>query len=102
VLGRRPCRAEAAVLDEKAWLLRFSAEGRDRLLIVNLGLDLSLAPIAEPLLAPAPDYDWQLLWSSEDPLYGGVNVPLPGKDGIWCVPGQSAIVLASAPTDAHG
>jgi maltooligosyltrehalose trehalohydrolase len=103
VLGQRPCRADGAVIREAAWLLRFVAEtGQDRLLIVNLGLDLPLAPIPEPLLAPPAGQDWRLLWSSEDPSYGGGGPPLPGKDGVWCVPGQSALVLASHPRASDG
>jgi maltooligosyltrehalose trehalohydrolase len=95
VLGRRPCSAKGAVVSENAWLLRYGAEtGQDRLLIVNLGADLALAPIAEPLLAPVAGQGWRSLWSSEDVRYGGAGVPLPGKDGVWTVPGQSALLLA--------
>ena len=102
VLGQRPCRVEGAVISDTAWMLRYAAEaGRDRLLIVNLGADLSLA-IPEPLLAPVAGHDWRLLWSSEDPRYGGSGIPLPSEDGVWHVPGQSALLLASnqrAPRD---
>jgi maltooligosyltrehalose trehalohydrolase len=103
VLGCRPCRAEGAVISENAWLLRYTAMmGQDRLLIVNLGADLPLAPIAEPLLAPVARQGWRLLWSSEDPRYGGSGIPLPSEDSVWHVPGQSALLLASdqrAPRD---
>lgn len=103
VLGCRPCRAEGAVISENAWLLRYTAMmGQDRLLIVNLGADLPLAPIAEPLLAPVARQGWRLLWSSEDLRYGGSGIPLPSEDSVWHVPGQSALLLASdqrAPRD---
>ena len=44
VLGRRPARVDGAVLGARAWVLRFFAQGADRLLIVNLGPDLTLRP----------------------------------------------------------
>jgi maltooligosyltrehalose trehalohydrolase len=100
VLGDRSYRVEGAVLTNEAWLLRYIVEkGQDRLLIVNLGIDLSLTYIAEPLLAPPVGRDWHLLWSSEDPRYGGSGVPLPIKEGIWGVPGRSALLLAAESQD---
>ena len=55
-----------------AFVLRYlgGADG-DRLLIVNLGCDLDLAPMPEPLLAPPPTAAGGVLWSSESPTYGG-------------------------------
>ena len=62
-----------------AWMLRFFADDAagsgDRLLLVNLGTDLTLAPMPEPLLAPLEDQAWQILWSSEQPAYGGGGTP---------------------------
>jgi maltooligosyltrehalose trehalohydrolase len=96
VLSRRPCRVEGAVLADETWLLRFFAEdGRDRLLVVNLGIDLPLAPIPEPLLAPVAGRRWRLLWSSEHPRYGGDGIPPPAEDGVWHVPGRSTLLLAA-------
>ena len=70
--GRRPARVDGAVIGEHAWMLRFFAEdaagNADRLLLVNLGRDLTLAPMPEPLLAPPEDRAWQILWSSEQPV----------------------------------
>src|SRR3954465_2340384 len=67
VLRRRPARVDGAVIGEHAGVWRFfagaSAEGADRLLIVNLGTDLTLAPMPEPLLAPLEDQAWRILWS---------------------------------------
>jgi maltooligosyltrehalose trehalohydrolase len=103
VLGQRPCRAEGAVVRENAWLLRYvAATGQDRLLIVNLGSDLPLASIAEPLLAPVVGQGWRLLWSSEDARYGGSGVPPPDQNGVWRVPGQSALLLAADERVPHG
>jgi maltooligosyltrehalose trehalohydrolase len=75
----------------------------DRLLIVNLGPDLRRASFAEPLLAPPPDREWDIIWSSEDPRYGGMGTPAlwqqeDRKDGGWSMPGESAIVLSPSRT----
>jgi maltooligosyltrehalose trehalohydrolase len=86
---------DGAVLAEAALALRFFGEGgRDRLLLLNLGRDLPLAGWAEPLLAASGGSRWALLWSSEDPRYGGGGTPEPARDG-GLVPGESAIVLAA-------
>ena len=66
----------------------------DRLLIVNLGADLSLRSVPEPLLAPAGGTAWELLWSSEDPAYGGMGTAPLETDDSWRIPGQAAVVLA--------
>jgi maltooligosyltrehalose trehalohydrolase len=72
VLRQRPSRIDGVALTEEAWVLRFFSEGGiDRLLIVNLGRDLLIGPAPEPLLAPVDGQAWQLLWSSEAPIYGG-------------------------------
>lgn len=66
----------------------------DRLLIVNLGRDLHLENAPEPLLAPPQDARWRLLWSSEDPRYGGWGTPPVESDEGWRVPGHAAVLLA--------
>ncbi|RPJ84642.1 MAG: malto-oligosyltrehalose trehalohydrolase, partial [Acidobacteria bacterium] len=64
-----------AVLGPEAFLLRFFGEhSDDRLLIVNFDRDVELKPAPEPLLAPPPDCEWELIWSSESPDYGGSGV----------------------------
>lgn len=86
---------DGAVLAAEAFLLRFfGGQGDDRLLLVNLGRDLPLEPAPEPLLAPPPQRGWRLLWSSEDPAYGGSGTPQPPPGRPWRVPGRAAIVLA--------
>jgi maltooligosyltrehalose trehalohydrolase len=90
-LGRR---VEGAVLREHAFALRWMEEP-ERLLIVNLGGDLALESIAEPLLAGP----WQLVWSSEDAAYGGCGTPPPeDEDGRFYVLGESAVLLAPPPS----
>jgi maltooligosyltrehalose trehalohydrolase len=99
-------RMDGAVLSDRAFLLRwFSSDPRDprsrehpaddRLLLVNLGADLSLRSAPEPLLAPATGTTWALLWSSEDPVYGGMGTAALEADNDWRIPGQAAVVLVS-------
>jgi maltooligosyltrehalose trehalohydrolase len=97
VLGRRPANIDGAVLGARVWLLRFFAEDADRLLIVNLGPDLTLRPAPEPLLAPLEGQAWKILWSSEAPEYGGVGTPPLYRRGYLRIAAESALVLAPAP-----
>jgi len=66
-------------------------------LLVNLGADLTLAPMPEPLLAPLEDQVWQVLWSTESRCYGGSGVPALYRDGSLHLPGESAMVLSPGP-----
>ena len=92
---------DGAVLAGEAFVIRFSNEsGNDRLLLVNLGLDLHLAPAPEPLLAPPEGMRWLLLWSSEDPRYGGCGTFPPESEEGWRIPGQAAVVMRPA-EDGH-
>jgi maltooligosyltrehalose trehalohydrolase len=94
---------DGAVLSSDAFVLRFfgddgGVQGDDRLLLVNLGLDLHLDPAPEPLLAPPADSEWTTQWSSENPKYGGIGMaPLdapPCDIGEnWRIPGHAAVVL---------
>ena len=92
-------RLDGAVLAAEAFVLRFFGEdGDDRLLLVNMGGDLNLTPVPEPLLAPPLGCDWRLLWSSEAPVYGGGGTPEVETDGTWHVPGHAAMVMAGTRT----
>jgi maltooligosyltrehalose trehalohydrolase len=90
---------DGAMLSSEAFLLRFFGEdGDDRLLMVNLGIDLHLDPAPEPLLAPPADCEWTILWSSENPKYGGIGTPaldspLLDSNDNWQLPGHAAVVL---------
>ncbi len=97
--SQRADRMHGAVIGDEAFLLRFfGGGGDDRLMLINLGRDLELRPAAEPLLAPPAGGDWQLLWSSEDPCYGGLGTG-PVDTHNWCIPGHAALVLRSAAAD---
>jgi len=104
---------DGAVLAAEAFVLRFfGEEGDDRLLIVNLGRDLPLSPLPEPLLAPPLGQEWRLTWSSEDAAYGGNGAPPPDARGEMLIPGHAAIVLKPSllkpsllerqPEESHG
>jgi maltooligosyltrehalose trehalohydrolase len=90
-------RPDGAVLSSTAFLLRYrGGEDGDRLLIVNLGCDLDLLPLPEPLLAPPAETEWVLQWSSASVRYGGQGrAPLP-EDHLH-VPGDTTVLLKSEP-----
>jgi maltooligosyltrehalose trehalohydrolase len=87
---------DGATLDEDVFVLRFFAgDGRDdRLLFVSLGTDKYLSPIPEPLLAPPPGAQWSVVWSSEDPRYGGGGALPVETIESWFIPGKAAFALA--------
>jgi len=83
-----------AVLGRDSFVLRFfGGLHGDRLLLVNLGRDIELRPLPEPLLAPPADAQWAFLWSSEDPRYAGSGCPPTKTDGTWKLPGHCAVVM---------
>jgi maltooligosyltrehalose trehalohydrolase len=90
---------DGAVIGPEALVLRFCGTGAgedDRLLCINLGRDLVLPSIGEPLLAPARGARWSLLWSSEAVRYGGGGTPEADTDRGWRLPGHAALVLRSS------
>ena len=107
---------DGAVMGPESLVLRFFAGGDpgdhaaastaserfrgDRLLLINLGTDLRLAPVPEPLLAPPQDMRWTVLWTSEAPDYGGSGTPPLEPEEIWYIPGHAAVVLAPASAPA--
>jgi maltooligosyltrehalose trehalohydrolase len=85
---------EGAVLGPASFLLRcFGGGGDQRLLIFNLGSDLTLIPPSEPLLAPPSGACWDVCWSSEDPRYGGSGVTVLGAEETWRITGHSATMF---------
>ena len=85
---------DGAVLGEAALVLRwFGDAGKDRLLLVNLGTDLSLEVMPEPLLAPPAGAGWTLAWSSEYARYGGGGAAAIPVHGCWTLAGHAAVVL---------
>ncbi|HEX8291949.1 MAG TPA: alpha-amylase family glycosyl hydrolase, partial [Pyrinomonadaceae bacterium] len=95
--AQEPRALDGAVLGPGAFVLRlFGVGSDDRLLVVNLGPDLSLNPAPEPLLAPPAGKVWRTLWSSEDYAYGGTGTPPVETKNNWCIPGEAAVALAPA------
>jgi maltooligosyltrehalose trehalohydrolase len=96
---------DGAVIGPHAFALRYFGEAGDRLLLVNLGLDLHLRVLPEPLLAPPQDSKWNVILSTESPRFGGSGVaPLetPAQDwrlpiANWHLPGRCAVVLDAQP-----
>jgi maltooligosyltrehalose trehalohydrolase len=104
VLGMGMQRVDGAVIAPEALLLRFFASGRgsDRLLIINLGCDLDLSPIPEPLAAPPFASHWRVAWSSESVRYGGQGTPPVAPNATWHLPGECAVLLMSKRGAAGG
>ncbi len=95
--SQRADRVYGTVLAPETFALRFMGDNDDdRLLMVNLGPDLDWSPATEPLLAPVEGQDWALLWSSEDPKYGGSGSGVLDTTH-WYFPGHAALVLTRAP-----
>jgi maltooligosyltrehalose trehalohydrolase len=87
---------DGAVLNPDTFLLRYFGENEyqdARLIIINFGIDFTLSPAPEPLLAPPEGTDWEILWSSENPRYGGAGTPPLTTDQYWRILGHSAVVL---------
>lgn len=92
-------RIDTAVLADAALFLRIitpDAAGH-RLLLVNLGRDLPMASLAQPLLAPPDAHQWSLTWSSEHPKYGGSGRYPFDPGTAWTLSGKTALVLSATP-----
>jgi maltooligosyltrehalose trehalohydrolase len=89
---------DGAVLGEQSFVLRYFGEQNDeRLLIVNLGPVQPFIPSPEPLLAPPFGFEWDLIWSSDDALYGGPGITKPISDAGWSLPAEATIALRAIP-----
>ncbi len=90
---------DGAVLGPELFVLRFGASRPEdeRLLWVNLGVDIDRGSFAEPLVAPPDGHSWTLRWSSTDATYGGYGTPPVVTDKGWRIPGHGAFVLKPVP-----
>jgi maltooligosyltrehalose trehalohydrolase len=87
---------DGAVLAQEAFALRyFAPSGDDRLVIVNFGRDFSCTPCPAPLLAAPLGREWTLIWSRDDPKYGGDGTPPPEPSTRWRIPGHATLVFAA-------
>jgi maltooligosyltrehalose trehalohydrolase len=79
-------------------MLRFFGKGNDdRLLLVNFGYRSVISPAPEPLLAPPPDSEWEMLWTSDSVRYDGPGRVEINPDVEWLLPAQSAIFFGPRP-----
>ncbi len=91
---------DGAVLGRDCFVLRWFSDDRtegDRLMLVNLGVDEELTVVPEPLLAPQLGHEWQPVWSSEDPAYGGMGDAPVYADARWCAPAERATLFIARP-----
>jgi maltooligosyltrehalose trehalohydrolase len=96
-----PGGVDGAVLGPESFVLRyFGKDNDDRLLVVNLGRQRRLEPAPEPLLAPLLGFEWERIWSSELPKYGGPGeVTVVTQDG-WILPAEATVALRLVPEKA--
>jgi maltooligosyltrehalose trehalohydrolase len=89
---------DGAILGPEAFVARFFSEGfrDDRLLVVNLGVELHLNPCPEPLLGAPATMEWEVQWSTEDPRYGGTGTAPLDSELNWIIPAHAAVVLKPA------
>ena len=90
---------DGAVLDERCLALRYFADtpADERLLVVNLGRQVLFSPVPEPLLAPPDGHEWQTLWTSEAPQYGGKGMFDMVTDSGWNIFAEVAVALRPVP-----
>ncbi len=89
-------RIEGATLGPDALLLRFDPLKPDSyLLVVNLGIELKMPSVPQPLIAPPAGRHWRIAWSSEEPAYGGNGMAEPDTSDGWRLPGESAVLLVA-------
>ena len=95
VFSRQDRQFDGATLAPETVVARFFSEGYrdDRLLVVNLGVELHLNPSPEPLLGPPRDTVWEIQWSTEDPRYGGNGTAPLDSELNWIIPAHAAVVL---------
>ncbi len=79
-------------------LVRYRAGVDIRLLVLNLG-PLKTFSMNDPLIAPAKNHKWELVFCSERSKYGGNGVYPSFDDGCWRLQPHCAWLLRSAPKD---
>lgn len=91
---QKPAGVDGAVLAPEIFVLRYFGDGGDdRLLIVNLGKETQLRIVPEPLLAPPLGIEWQVIWTSQSPRYGGPGATDVTATKRWTFPAEAAVVM---------
>ena len=95
----KPRGVDGAVLSRRAFVLRYFADqsADERLLLVNFGKQAVFSPAPEPLLAPPDEYEWQTMWTSEAPEYGGMGMLPVANDNGWTIYAEAAVALRAVP-----
>jgi maltooligosyltrehalose trehalohydrolase len=94
---------DGAVLGRLSFVLRyFSGATDDRLLVVNFGESQVLHPVSEPLLAPPTGHEWETLWTSDSPRYGGMDSLAVATPEQWILPTESTVALRPVRENAAG
>jgi len=91
------CHIEGAVLGPSGFLLRYFLGAQQRLLLINLGREMHLIPVPEPMLAPPLGCAWEILWTSEKLEFGGSGTPKLDTEKFWRLQGNAAVVLIPVP-----
>src|SRR5205085_5522360 len=93
----KPKGVDGAVLGRRAFVLRYFADKPEdeRLLLVNFGKQTVFSPAPEPLLAPPDNYEWETMWTSEAPEYGGIGMLPVANDIGWTLFAEAAVALRS-------
>lgn len=94
LLGTQEVSVESSAPTDEVLLIRYVGRSSGRLLVVNLGDDYT-SPMNDPLYAPRPGSSWSVLWSSEQPQYGGHGDVLRPEAGPWLIRAASAALLAN-------
>jgi maltooligosyltrehalose trehalohydrolase len=95
-----PKGVDGAVLGRRSFVLRYFAEKPEdtRLLVVNFGTQEVFSPAPEPLLAPPDKYEWQIIWTSEAPRYGGIGMSALVNDEGWTIFAEATVALRAVPS----
>jgi maltooligosyltrehalose trehalohydrolase len=94
---------DGAVIGQQAFVIRWfhrapdGTAADDRLLAVNLGVELDRPVLPQPLTAPPSGHRWAPRWSSQDPLYGGGGTPRVILEIGWRLPAETAVLFAATP-----
>src|SRR5260370_16373566 len=92
---------DGAILGPASFILRYFAhEDDDRLVVVNFGKRQVLAPAPEPLLAPPLGFEWETMWTSESPRYGGPGAVSLVTQEQCLLPAEAAVALPLLPEKA--
>ncbi|OHB58718.1 MAG: hypothetical protein A2Y12_20170 [Planctomycetes bacterium GWF2_42_9] len=87
------CDIDDAVLNDNAFIVRFLKKDKGRLMIVNFGKAIFCSPASQPLFAAYKNYQWEIMFSTDKPEYGGDGFPeIESVDG-WYIPAECTMVF---------